>query len=175
MKIAAYFYHLPKRSKTFLALTIFFLALGHEADPAIWVPQPPPAVLLAKVAMAHDLPEALLQAIWARECSSRVVCPRGLKGEWGPFQIMPTTAKDIKCWGRWWDDFEDNARCAAQVLLAKGAKRGRYLRALSRYNGCHLPCRSNHYGFDVYNDYLKRLFKAAQKHDDRTHAVKESV
>ncbi len=151
-----------KRWKVAAALAAF-LAFGRVADPATWVPPPPPAVALATVAKATHLPLALLQAVWAKECSSQVACPRGAKGEWGPFQIMLPTAKEAGCWGRWWDDFEANARCAATVLKVKGAKGGRYLRALSRYNGCPLPCRPNHYGFDVFDDYLRRTFKAAKQ------------
>lgn len=112
-------------------------------------------------AIRHGLPPRLMDALHQRECSRRVVCPMGAHREWGPFQVRTITAIEAGCTSYQWWIMPGNADCAARVLIMKGARPGKYLRALAGYNGCpkpkgvKRPCRSNWYAHRVYHMWLR--------------------
>lgn len=149
------------RSVALLILTASVALLLLWAGTALGSTQP--AQVVEDAALRHGIPPALHDALHNKECSRRVICPRGLHGEWGPFQVRVVTAIEAGCATyRWWI-MPGNADCAARVLILKGAKPGRYRRALARYNGCSLPCwKGNWYGDEVYNAWLRAELAAAQ-------------
>ena len=147
------------RLRALVAIAIA-LALLLWAGTALGSTQPAQAV--EDAALRHGLPSGLLDALHGKECSRRAICPRGLHGEWGPFQIGWDAAFEAGCSGRWRTTLKDSADCAARVLLLKGAKPGRYLRALAGYNGCRAPCRSTWYAIAVYDAFKRAELAAAQ-------------
>ncbi len=65
--------------------------------------------------------------LW-KECSFRLRCPRGARGEWGAAQILPSSGK-LWCKGlRWRRDPVDNVRCSLKIrkhYRSKGCKNQR--------------------------------------------------
>jgi len=69
-----------------------------------------------KVAAAGGLDKRVLLAIWWVESKQATWSKRGKDGEYGPFQILPSTGHQF-CKGlRWKGTFRHNAKCAVNWL-----------------------------------------------------------
>ncbi len=105
-----------------------------------------------QIATVHGIPPKFLLSIWQEETRQAVWARRGTSGEYGPFQIMPNTAKYYKCKGRWKTNFTHNALCSAEIISQFNCRN--YLRKAAKYNTGRCN-RVNQYARNVYKRMRK--------------------
>lgn len=94
----------------------------------------PPGVQVMVASARYGVPEAVLLAVWERECNRRARCAPGAAGELTAFQIKPIAAQDAGCARNWTRTV--GAYCAARYLDKLRDYCGPDLaRRLSYYNG----------------------------------------
>ncbi len=112
-----------------LALLVVVSSWAHAPsgpnNEELWAKRTPREIVI-KVAAAAGIDKRILLAIWHLESNQQAWSKRGLAGEYGPFQILPSTGKRW-CRGDWKRNFTHNARCAAVWI-----KRGKRLCRLTR-------------------------------------------
>lgn len=96
----------------------------------------PPRQQIVDVARAEGIPTRHLLAIWGVESSqSTYVHISGTSGEVGGFQIMPATARWLKCSVDWQGSLTTQARCASRVYKFAQKRCGNsFMRNVRHYN-----------------------------------------
>lgn len=139
-----------------IVLTALFLALAIQAHAS-------PRLDIHALERAAGLPPGIMTAVWKRECSMRIICPRGKHKEWGRFQIKEIRARDAGCLPGWRG--EGSALCAARILSQELKYCGSVPGALTRYNRPANGCRPSHYGTEVYRTLLNMWMQESRNRE----------